>query len=338
MRRVLRMISAALMLAATSVTSTAADLPTVRLGWQTGDINTLTMYATAKNLFEDAGIKVELIAFPAGPALLPAFAAGQIDLGWMGEFPIVTGYANGMPIQMIMIDRVNTTNVRLVATPASGINTLADLKGKKIAVSIGSTSHQHIARALNMAGLKQEDVTLVNLQPGNMPAAYAAGQIDAAFTWEPNISLMENTGGKVIATTKSLNDITGVFLAARSEFTKEHPELVQKFLTAWDKAMKAAVANPDEVRQAEAKRLNVSVPDFSAMLTRMSAEYPEYKKQLTPEYLGPPGQEINSRMMVHLKEIGDFLISEKRINALPADWSKIINSQPMQAYLAASKS
>jgi taurine transport system substrate-binding protein len=336
MKHMLRLISATLAFAFMS--AAFAESPTLRLGYQTGDINTQTMYASAMHLFDDAGLKVELIAFPAGPAMLPGLAAAQIDLAWMGEFPIVTGYANGMPIEMILIDRINTTNVRLVATPASGINSLADLKGKKIAVSIGSTSHQHIARALKMAGLKQEDVTLVNLQPGNMPAAYAAGQVDAAFTWEPNISIIESYGGKVIATTKSLGDITGVQLAARSEFTKEHPELVQKFLAAWEKSMQAAVANPDDVRQYEAKRLGITVPEFSAMLKRMSAEYPDYKTQLTQDFLGAPGQESNSRMMIHLKDIGDFLLAEKRINALPADWSRIINTQPLQTYLAAKKS
>ncbi|MGA7810380.1 aliphatic sulfonate ABC transporter substrate-binding protein [Bradyrhizobium sp.] len=337
MKHVLRLISATLVLALMSAAA-LAEPATLRLGYQTGDINTQTMYANAMHLFDDAGLKVELIAFPAGPAMLPALAAAQIDLAWMGEFPIVTGYANGMPIEMILIDRINTTNVRLVASPASGINSLADLKGKKIAVTIGSTSHQHIARALKMAGLKQEDVTLVNLQPGNMPAAYAAGQVDAAFTWEPNISIIENSGGKVIATTKSLGDITGVMLAARSEFTKEHPELVQKFLAAWEKSMQAAVAKPDDVRQYEAKRLGITVPEFSAMLTRMSAEYPDYKAQLTQDFLGVPGQESSARMMIHLKDIGDFLLAEKRINALPTDWSKIINTQPLQAYLAAKKS
>jgi taurine transport system substrate-binding protein len=337
MKHILRLISATLALAFMSAAA-LAEPATLRLGYQTGDINTQTMYANAVHLFDDAGLKVELIAFPAGPAMLPALAAAQIDLAWMGEFPIVTGYANGMPIEMILIDRINTTNVRLVATAASGINSLADLKGKKIAVSIGSTSHQHIARALKMAGLKQEDVTLVNLPPGNMPAAYAAGQIDAAFTWEPNISIIEGIGGKVIATTKSLGDITGVELAARSAFTKEHTELVQKFLAAWEKSMQAAVANPDDVRQYEAKRLGITVPEFSAMLKRMSAEYPDYKTQLTQDFLGAPGQEPNARMMIHLKDIGDFLLAEKRINALPRDWSGIINTQPLQTYLAAKKS
>jgi taurine transport system substrate-binding protein len=328
----------ALLLSTLLVTNALADPAALRLGYQTGDINTQTMYADAKKLFDKAGLKVELIAFPAGPAMLPAFAAGQLDVGWMGEFPIVTGYANGMPIEMILVDRINTTNVRLVANPASGINSLQDLKGKKIAVSIGSTSHQHIMRALKIAGLKQEDVTLVNLQPGNMPAAYEAGQVDAAFTWEPNISTIERAGGKVIATTKSLGDITGVMLGARSEFTREHPEVIQKFLAAWNETMKAHAENPADVRQYEAKRLGITVPEFSAMLDRLSAVYPSYKDQLTPELLGAPGQEASSKMMAHLKDIGDFLLAEKRINALPSDWSKIINTQPLQTFVAANKS
>lgn len=337
MKSIFRLMTA-MLLSALFVTHASAEPLTLRLGYQPGDINTQTMYADATKLFEKAGLKVELIAFPAGPAMLPAFAGGQLDMGWMGEFPIVTGYANGMPIEMLMIDRINTTNVRLVANPASGINSLKDLKGKKIAVSIGSTSHQHINRALKMAGLKQEDVTLVNLAPGNMPAAYEAGQVDAVFTWEPNISAIEKSGGKVIATTKSIGDVTGIFLAARSEFTKDHPEAVQKFLAVWEQTLKDHIQHPDDVRQYEAKRLGITVPEFSAMLDRMSAVYPSYKEQLAPEYLGTPGHVLDSKMLAHLKDIGDFLIEEKRINALPSDWSKIINTQPLQAYIAANKS
>ncbi|GAC1327680.1 MAG: taurine ABC transporter substrate-binding protein [Beijerinckiaceae bacterium] len=313
--------------------ATAADPGTLRLAYQTGDINTLTMYADAAHLFESVGLKVSLVAFPAGPAILPAMAAGEVDVGWMGEFPIVTGFANGVPLTMIMVDRLNKTNTRLVARNGTGIEKLADIKGKKIAVSIGSTSHQHVVRALKTVGLKQEDVTLVNLSPANMPAAYQAGQIDAAFTWEPNISLMEKNG-KVIATTESIGDITGVFLAARTAFLKEHPELVQKFLAAWKVAMTNGASSPDDVRQYEAKRLGISVPEFSAMLERMGATYPTFQEQLTQPYLGAPGQVMQSRMMTHLQDIGDFLISEKRINALPKDWSGIIDTGPLQAFVA----
>lgn len=334
MTRILRFLAIVGLLFARPVW--AADEGTLRLAYQTGDINTLTMYAQAANLFEKVGLKVTMVAFPAGPAILPAIASGDVDVGWFGEFPIVTGYANGIPLTMIMIDRLNKTNARLVARNGAGIEKLEDLKGKKVAVSIGSTSHQHIVRALKMVGLKQEDVTLVNLSPANMPAAFQAGQVDAALTWEPNISIMQKDG-KVIATTESIGDITGVFLAGRTAFVKEHPELVQKFFAAWEMAMNDGAKSPDEVRQFEAKRLGITVPEFSAMLGRMTATYPSFKEQLTQPYLGAPGEVMKSRMMAHLQDIGDFLIAEKRIAALPKDWSKIIDVTPLQTYLASKQ-
>lgn len=336
MKTIFKLLTAAVM-STLVATNAFADPVTLRLGYQPGDINTQTIYAEALKLWDKAGLKVQLIAFPAGPAMLPAFAAGELDMGWMGEFPIVTGYANGMSIETILVDRINTTNVRLVANPKSGINSLSDLKGKKIAVSIGSTSHQQVNLALKKGGLTQQDVTLVNLAPGNMPAAYEAGQVDAVVTWEPNISAIERAGGKAIATTESLGDITGIFLGARPEFVKEHPAEVEKFLAVWEETMKAAADKPDDVRQYEAKRLGLTVPEFSAMLKRMGAVYPSYNDQLTQAYFGAPGQVATSRMLSHLKDIGDFLMSEKRINALPADWSKIIDTQPLQTYLASKK-
>ncbi len=315
-------------------TAAFADQTTLRLGYQTGDISTGTMFAESTHLFEKHDLKVELVPFPAGPAMLPALAAAQIDLAWMGEFPVVTGYANGMPIEMIFVDRLNTTNTRLVARLDSGINSLKDLKGKRIAVSIGSTSHQHVLRALKMAGLEQKDVTLVNLQPGNMPAAYETGQVDAAFTWEPNIGIMQKYGGKVIATTQSLDDITGIELVARSEFTKSHPELVQRFLSVWEEALAAEKKDPDAVRKYEADRLKMTVAQFDTMWTGMGAVQPTYKQELTQDYLGASDQKMNSRMMKHLEDIGEFLLAEKRITALPTDWSKIINTQPLQTYVS----
>jgi aliphatic sulfonates family ABC transporter substrate-binding protein len=314
----------------------ANDDTTLRLAYQTGDINTLTIYAQATKLFEKVGLKVALVPFPVGPAILPAMASGAVDIGWFGEFPIVTGYANGIPLTIIMIDRLDKTSTRLIARNGSGINKLADLKGKKIGVSIGSTSHEHIVRALKMAGLTQEDVTLVNLSPSTMPAAFLAGQIDAAFTWEPNVSIMQKNG-KVIATTASIGDISGVFLASRIAFVKEHPELLQKFFAAWEMATNEAAKSPDVVRQDEAKRLGITVPDFDAMLDRMGGTYPTFKEQLTQAYLGVPGDVMKSKMMAHMQDIGDFLISQRRIAALPKDWSKIIDVQPLQTYLANKK-
>src|SRR5260221_1807716 len=97
---------------------------------------------------------------------------------------------------------------------------------------MGSTSHYHTLQALAQNGLKPSDVTLVNLTPANMPAAYVAGQIDAAFVWEPNIGAIERAGAKPIATTKSLNMITGGVWVARKAFLAGNAGTLKPMLTA----------------------------------------------------------------------------------------------------------
>ena len=161
------------------------------------------------------------------PAMLPALAAGEVDLAWMGEFPAVTGYSptacrsrscswSGSTRQMCGSPPI----------PPPGIAEPADLKGKRVGVAIGSTSHYHLLRALSQANLKASDLTLVNLTPANMPPAYIAGQIDAAFVWEPNVGVIERAGAKPIATTKSLGMITGGVWVTRKAFIDGSPETV----------------------------------------------------------------------------------------------------------------
>lgn len=236
-----------------------------------------------------------------------------------------------------MMERLDFTNVRLVVNPAAGINTVADLKGKKIAVSVGSTSHNHMLRALSQAGLKQEDVSLVNLAPANMPPAYVAGQVDAALTWEPNVGLMEKAGAKPIATTRSLGMITGGIWVARQAYTQENAAAVQGFLKAWREAQRAYAADPGGVRQYEAKRVGQTAAEFDALIARQSASHPSFEQLLTADFMGPPGKEADARLMKHLQGIAGFLVAEKRISAAPSDWSRLLNTRPLQDFLAAEK-
>lgn len=337
MKRLLLSLLSGLLLMFSIAPSVEAQTRPIRIGFQTGDINVLLMYASGSGLLEKQGLEVKMIPFPAGPAMLPALAAAEIDIAWMGEFPAVTGYSNGMPIEILMMERLDFTNVRLVVAPNSGVTNVQGLKGKRVAVSVGSTSHNHLLRALSQAGLKQDEVTIVNLTPANMTPAFAAGQVDAAFTWEPNIGLMEKSGGRVIATTRSLGMITGGIWVARQAFTKESPETVQAFLRAWREAQRAYAANPQTVRQFEAKRVNQTPQEFDELIARQSASHPTFEQLLTADFMGPPGRELDSRLMKHLLGIGNFLVGEKRINALPADWTKLFNTQPIQTFLANEK-
>jgi aliphatic sulfonates family ABC transporter substrate-binding protein len=334
MMRILLGFALALSLAFAPSTAGADDKLLMRIGYQTGDINVILMYAVNTGLFEKNGLDVKLSQFPAGPAMLPALAASEVDIAWMGEFPAVTGYSNGLPIEILFMERLDLTNVRLSANPAAGITQIADLKGKKIGVAIGSTSHYHTLQALAQNGLKPSDVTLVNLTPANMPPAYIAGQIDAAFVWEPNIGAIERAGAKPVATTKSLNMITGGVWVARKPFVADNAETVRRFLTAWRQAQKDYKANPKDVRQYEAKRVNMTPEDFDKLIAGQSAINPDFEEVLTAGVMGPPGQEMDSRLMKHLQGIAAFLVDEKRIPAAPENWPGIFNTKPIQALLA----
>ena len=330
-------LALAVSLAFAPLSAKAQDLKPIKIGYQTGEINVILSYALGTGLFKAHGLEVTTGQFPAGPAMLPALAAGEVDIAWMGEFPAVTGYSNGLPLEILFMERLDLTNVRLVVNPEAGIGALPDLKGKRIGVAIGSTSHYHLLRALEQAKLKATDVTLVNLTPANMPPAYVAKAIDAAFVWEPNVGAMERNGAKPISNTKALNMITGGVWVGRKAFTSGNAETLQRFLKAWDQAQKDYKAKVAEVRQYEAKRVDLSAEQFDKLVAGQTVAHPTFQETLTVDFLGAPGQELNSRLMKHLQNIGAFLLEEKRINALPADWKGLLNTKPIQAYLASRK-
>lgn len=337
MKRSILAAFAAIALGLSSQFAAAQDKNPIRIGYQSGEINVLLTYSLSTGLLDKSGLDVKTALFPAGPAMLPALAAGEIDIAWMGEFPVVTGYSNGLPLEILFMERIDATNVRLVANPSAGITKVADLKGKKVAAAVGSTSHYHLLQALTQSALKVQDVTLVNLTPANMPPAYAAGQIDAAFVWEPNVGAMERSGAKAIATTRSLGMITGGVWVARKPFVADNADTVQRFLKAWDQAQRDYKANTAAVQQHEAKRVDQAPEVFAKLIEGQSAAHPTFEETLSADFLGAPGKEIDSRLMKHLQGIAAFLVEEKRIPAPPANWEGILNTKPIQAYLAGRK-
>ncbi len=311
-----------------------AHAQAMRLGWQTGDVNTQLTFALSNGVFGKHGLKLDLKPFPAGPAILPALAAGEIDAALLGELPTVSGFVNGLPLTIVAILNTHRSNVRLVGRREAGIATIKDLKGKKVGVSLGSTSHFHLLRALASAGLTQQDVTLVNLAPAAMPPAYIAQQIDAALTWEPNIGEVEKLGAIRLATTESIGLKAGVYLVARREFLQANPGAFERWFAAWQDATSAFDRDPGAAILPEAKRLNMTPEAFAQLLARQNVTVPSYEAQLTPEYLGSPGQPQSGGTFALCRDVARFLVQTDRIKSEPASWDGLIDTAPMQAFLA----
>ena len=171
--------------------------------------------------FEEAAkVPVDWKNFSSGADVNTAFAAGAIDIGLVGLPAFVSGVAQGIPYKMS----------GLVVREGAGISSVADLKGKRVGVPFGSGADYMLQGALKENGLTADDVTLVNLQPQPIVAAWTTEQIDAAYIWAPILTQLLEQKGTLI-----LNDgdmaakgyFAGDVALVSDKFAAEHPDLVK---------------------------------------------------------------------------------------------------------------
>ncbi len=210
-------------------------------------------YFTAKVAIEQGFLKeefgddytFELSLFENGPAINEALTAGKIDIASYGDNPAIQGYAGGVDVKIISTLWLSDNAYALIAGPDSGIETLDDLRGKKIGYAAATTTHQLILKILDRQGISTSEVTLVNIKRVEGNAAVASGELDANIAEQPFDAVLEQTGGKIITTNKDYN-VQPVFILANGEFARSNPDTVSRILKAYDKANKWAAENPEE--------------------------------------------------------------------------------------------
>ncbi|EDX87442.1 ABC transporter, substrate-binding protein, aliphatic sulfonates family [Synechococcus sp. PCC 7335] len=309
----------------------SSDMPKVKVGFQTGDINNITMVAAEEGYFEEVGLDVEMSPYSSGGAMVPALAAGEVDITWFFPFPSLTAFATGVDLEVVLLDHAPLTAERLIASES--IPDMKALSGKTIGVTIGTSGHHSLLAALDQAGISQDDVTLVNLKPSEMAAAFSAKQIDAAWTWEPAAGKLNELGGTDIATAKSVGAYAVALWGVRKEFAEENPEVMQKFMEAWDLAQKDYLADTKAGQQWEAKRLNLTPEEFGAMVDRQGSTVIPIEDQLSDQWLGQPGEPESTDLYKAYEEYATFLVEQGRLDSVPEDLSPLINSSYIAEYL-----
>ncbi|WP_061540039.1 sulfonate ABC transporter substrate-binding protein [Collimonas fungivorans] len=165
----------------------------LRVGYQKGLLSLLKRRGTLEQRLAPLGVTVKWIEFSAGPVQLEALNVGSIDFGDVGEAPPIFAQANGTPIVYVAAT-VPRPAVEAVLVPAtSAVRTVADLKGKKIALNKGSNVHYFLVKLLQKNGLNHSDVNLVWLAPADARAAFEKGVVDAWVIWEPFLAAAEQT-------------------------------------------------------------------------------------------------------------------------------------------------
>lgn len=220
----------------------------IRIGYQTA--GSVIIIAKAKGWYEEEfakdGTAVKYAFFPAGPQSIEAFAGGQQDVGTTGDMPPISGKAAGVDIKIIGRSYFIPFSNGLLVRPDSTIANVKELKGKKVAVQVGSTAHHFLILLLQKNGLNPGEVNIVNLTAADQQVALESGNVDAVSTWEPWVSSLEGAkAGKIIADSTGVKRTIGLYLA-RNDFAVENPDLVERFLKVNKRTVDYIKANPDE--------------------------------------------------------------------------------------------
>jgi sulfonate transport system substrate-binding protein len=171
--------------------------------------------------------------------------AGSLDVGSTAGAAALIGRINGNPIKSVYVfSRPEWT--ALVTTPKTGIKTVADLKGKRVAVTRGTDPHIFLVRALAEAKLTEKDVKLVLLQHADGRLALERGDVDAWAGLDPIMASAEVESGAELFFRKPEANTWGI-LNVREAFATENPALVRKVIAAYEEARAWSVANPGEL-------------------------------------------------------------------------------------------
>jgi sulfonate transport system substrate-binding protein len=231
----------------------AAD-KVVRIAHQ--KLSTLALLRSTGQLEEKLkalGYKVTWTEFPAGPQLLEALNVGAVDFGHTGEAPPVFAQAAGANLLYVGYEPGSPTSEAILVPTESAIKSVADLRGKRVALNKGSNVHYLLVRALEQAGLQYSDIKPVFLPPADARAAFVAGSVDAWVIWDPFRAAAEAT-----ANARTLKDGTGLvanheFYLASKTFAGENPQAVA--------ALIAAVSE-------EGDRINNNIPEVAAQFSQ----------------------------------------------------------------------
>lgn len=282
-----------------SASESTEEADSIKIG--TMDLVNADLVARAENYYEEElGVDVDIVKFDSGADVNTALAAGSIDVSELGSNPTALGISNDLGYDVIYIGDIIGSAESLVAKNGSGITSVKDLVGKKVATPFASTSHFSLLNALKKEGISENEVDLLDMQPDDIYAAWQRGDLDAAYVWYPVLDELLADGTIITGSDKLAEDgvVTADLVVAREAFASANPDLVTKFIKALNRGNQLLLDDPDQVTKDVADQLGISEEDAASQIEGF--EWVQGEDQLKEEYLGGNIAQI-------LKDTSDFL-------------------------------
>ncbi|MGY2849188.1 MULTISPECIES: sulfonate ABC transporter substrate-binding protein [Bradyrhizobium] len=260
-----------LSIVAATVSASYGQEKVVRIGYQKyGKLVLLKSKGSLEEKLKVVGTKVVWTEFPSGPPLLEALNVGAIDFGNTGEAPPIFAQAASAPIQYVAYEPPAPKGEAILVPKDSAIKSVADLKGKKVALNKGSNVHYLLVKALEKAGVKYSEIEPVFLAPADARAAFERGAVDAWVIWDPFQAAAEAaTGARTVA------DGTGIvanyqFYFASKKFLQADPNIVELVLAQLSEVDDWAKGDIHAVAEQLAPSIGLSVPVVEVALKRQA--------------------------------------------------------------------
>jgi len=227
-----------------------AGVKEIRVGYQKNGVLVLArQQATLEKHFKPQGIDVKWVEFSSGPPMMEAMNVGSIDYGAVGDSPPVFAQAAGAAI-VYAAGQPITNGQGILVPQNSAIKSIADLRGKRIGFTKGSSAHNITVQTLEKAGLTYADVTPVYLTPPDAGPAFANGSIDAWAIWDPYFAIGETKqNGRILVNASEITKTNSFYIANR-DFAKNHGSVLQQIIDVTTSTAKWAEQHRDEVAKS----------------------------------------------------------------------------------------
>jgi NitT/TauT family transport system substrate-binding protein len=281
-----RILLACLLLCSLLLPSAALAKTTLKLAHATWVGYGPLYIAQDKGWFAEEGLDVKLLIIDDEAQYASALAAGSIDGLCNVIDREVIHFAKGTPEVLVFAMDESAGGDGIVAAP--GIDGLADLQGKDVALDKSTTSYFFFLSALERAGVSEDSMTIHEMSAGDAGAAFVAGKVDAAVTWEPWLSnAAKREGGHVLADTTDFPKTIVDILVLRKDVATAHPEAGAGLARAWYKAVEWYRAHPEEGDAIMAKAMGLKTEEMTAMAAGVrfygQAENLEFFDRTAPE-------------------------------------------------------
>ena len=294
------MLVGLLLVAAGCSSSAAKEQDTVRIGIQ----QSLSPLWIAKEngwfeeAYKEAGVKVEWVEFQSGPPQFEGIAANKLDFTEVGNTPVIGGQAADVAFKEIAATADGYKANAILVHKDSNIESVEDLKGKKVAVAKGSSAFGFLYQALEKEGINPDEVEIIQLQPDEARPAFENGSVDAWSIWEPFISiqLIENDA-EVLVNAEDIGQSSLSFAIARTGIIEDNPELVDIFLEVFAKAAEWRMEHKEESIELFSELRGLDPEVVESVLTNTNT----FAQPITEEYIA--SQQDVADLLYELKAI-----------------------------------